>query len=90
MIGAPGRSSGSVAATGLPCLVLPHESGDGPANMALDEALLDAALEAPGLAYFRTYEWREPTLSLGYFQAIGYHTAAGPIIGPGVRPVWHS
>src|SRR4051794_10380958 len=53
----------------LSCRILPHETADGPANMALDEALLDAAVETPGLAYFRTYEWSEPTLSLGYFQA---------------------
>ncbi|WP_406700026.1 lipoate--protein ligase [Singulisphaera sp. Ch08] len=38
--------------------------------MALDEALLNAAAESPGLAFFRTYEWTEPTLSLGYFQSI--------------------
>lgn len=54
----------------LICRVLPHEKADGPANMALDEALLDAAAESPGLAFFRTYEWTEPTLSLGYFQSI--------------------
>ena len=36
-------------------------------NMAVDEALLDAAVE--GEATLRVYEWAEPTLSLGYFQA---------------------
>jgi lipoate-protein ligase A len=51
-----------------PCLILPHAEADGPANMALDEALLDAAAEAPGRAFFRTYGWTEATLSLGYFQ----------------------
>ncbi|AGA29468.1 lipoate-protein ligase A [Singulisphaera acidiphila DSM 18658] len=54
----------------LVCKILPHERADGPENMALDEALLDAAAESPGLAFFRTYEWTEPTLSLGYFQSI--------------------
>lgn len=37
--------------------------------MALDEAMLDAAAATPGLAFFRTYEWTVPTLSLGYFQS---------------------
>ena len=35
--------------------------------MALDEALLESA-EADGMATVRFYQWREPTLSLGYFQ----------------------
>ncbi len=54
----------------LPCRVLPHESGDGPAHMALDEALLDSVAEDPTSAVLRTYEWSRPTLSLGYFQSI--------------------
>jgi lipoate-protein ligase A len=36
-------------------------------NMAVDEALLESA--AGGQATLRFYEWDEPTLSLGYFQA---------------------
>ncbi len=36
--------------------------------MALDEALLLAAEQA-GIATLRFYAWREPTLSLGYFQS---------------------
>ena len=36
--------------------------------MALDHALLDAIDDDPREAVFRTYEWAEPTLSLGYFQ----------------------
>ena len=51
------------------CLVLPHESADGAWNMAVDEAMLASVVEAPDQAYFRTYEWTEPTLSLGYFQS---------------------
>jgi lipoate-protein ligase A len=50
------------------CWVLPHESADGPANMALDEALLDTVAAEPSAAWLRTYGWTEPTLSLGYFQ----------------------
>jgi len=52
------------------CRVLPHETGDGAWNMALDEALLEAVAADPSAAALRTYEWSEPTLSLGYFQAI--------------------
>jgi lipoate-protein ligase A len=38
-------------------------------NMAADEALLDAA-DRSNVAAIRFYRWREPTLSLGYFQPI--------------------
>jgi lipoate-protein ligase A len=37
--------------------------------MAVDETLLETAAET-GLATLRFYQWSEPTLSLGYFQAI--------------------
>ncbi len=52
----------------FPCRLFPHDDGDGPANMARDEALLDLVAEEPGAAVFRTYGWTVPTLSLGYFQ----------------------
>lgn len=52
----------------MQCRVLPHETLSGPANMALDEALLDSVDADPTSAVLRTYEWDEPTLSLGYFQ----------------------
>ncbi len=52
------------------CRVLPHELGDGPSNMALDEALLDSVAEDPSAAVVRTYAWSIPTLSLGYFQTM--------------------
>jgi lipoate-protein ligase A len=52
------------------CRLLPYRVADGPANMALDEALLRAEGESPECAVFRTYGWSEPTLSLGYFQAV--------------------
>lgn len=35
-------------------------------NMAVDEVLLQSAIE--GIATLRWYTWREPTVSLGYFQ----------------------
>jgi lipoate-protein ligase A len=54
----------------LECRVLPFRTADGPANMALDEALLDAVALRADAAAFRTYGWSEPTLSLGYFQRI--------------------
>jgi lipoyl(octanoyl) transferase len=52
------------------CRILPHQAADGPANMALDEALLDAVAEHRDAAYLRTYGWTIPTLSLGYFQRL--------------------
>ena len=39
----------------------------GPWNMAVDEALLQAAVDE-NTATLRLYQWSEPTLSLGYFQ----------------------
>ncbi|MBI2827373.1 MAG: lipoate--protein ligase [Planctomycetia bacterium] len=39
-------------------------------NMAVDAALLERAA-ATGQVSLRFYAWEEPTLSLGYFQAIG-------------------
>lgn len=46
--------------------VYPLEVRPGPANMAADDVLLERA--AQGLPAVRLYAWREPTLSLGYFQ----------------------
>jgi lipoate-protein ligase A len=50
------------------CRILHHETADGPTNMAVDLALLDAVDADPWAAVLRTYGWTEPTLSLGYFQ----------------------
>ena len=52
----------------IQCDVFPHETAAGPANMALDEALLERVAAGVGTAYLRTYGWTTPTLSLGYFQ----------------------
>jgi lipoate-protein ligase A len=52
----------------LVCHVLPRTRADGPANMALDHALLDHVASEQQHAFFRVYEWLRPTLSLGYFQ----------------------
>jgi len=52
----------------LLCRLLIDPPADGAWNMALDEALLQAA-ESDGVAWLRFYRWSEPTLSLGYFQS---------------------
>jgi lipoate-protein ligase A len=51
------------------CRLLPFEVADGPANMAADEVLLEAA--ETGTASLRFYGWSRPTLSLGYFAEAG-------------------
>jgi len=51
-----------------PCRVIVDPPLDGAWNMAVDEALLDDAVMS-GSASLRFYQWREPTLSLGYFQS---------------------
>jgi len=50
------------------CRLLPYQIADGPTNMAIDEALLEAVAQDSSVAYLRTYGWSAPTLSLGYFQ----------------------
>ena len=49
-------------------LLLLDPPASGAWNMAVDEALLEAAA-ADGQCTLRFYRWAEPTLSLGYFQA---------------------
>lgn len=52
----------------LPCQVIIEPAAEeGAWNMALDEALLRDSL-AHHSCWLRWYRWREPTLSLGYFQ----------------------
>jgi lipoyl(octanoyl) transferase len=48
-------------------VVIESEPQDGVRNMAVDEALLEAALER-GQCAVRWYRWSGPTVSLGYFQ----------------------
>jgi lipoate-protein ligase A len=50
------------------CRLLIDLPASGAWNMAVDEVLLDAAAER-GECSLRFYRWKEPTLSLGYFQA---------------------
>ena len=80
----------------IACRVLPHQISDGPANMALDEALLDAVASDPTASVVRTYEWSVPTLSLGYFQKISEAEADPRWLGKAIvrRPtgggaLWH-
>jgi lipoate-protein ligase A len=49
------------------CRLYVDPPADGAWNMAVDEALLEQAADE-GVASLRFYQWREPTLSLGYFQ----------------------
>ncbi|MDA7527426.1 lipoate--protein ligase family protein [bacterium] len=49
------------------CRVLDHESLPGAQNMAVDAEMLERAVN--GGATVRTYQWSEPTVSLGHFQA---------------------
>src|SRR3954466_13766550 len=44
----------------------PIKTVSGPEQMALDDVMLEHAVE--GVASLRFYLWSEPTLSLGYFQ----------------------
>jgi lipoate-protein ligase A len=55
--------------TPLGCRLLIEGPGLGARQMAVDETLLETAAQTH-LATLRFYQWSEPTLSLGYFQAI--------------------
>ncbi|MCX7426996.1 MAG: lipoate--protein ligase [Planctomycetia bacterium] len=52
-----------------PCRLLIDSPASGAWNMAVDEVLLESAAESGG-CWWRFYRWREPTLSLGYFQLL--------------------
>ena len=51
------------------CLILDAQPNSGAWNMAVDESLLMSAVD-DGCCTVRIYRWSEPTVSLGYFQAI--------------------
>ena len=46
--------------------LLDDSAASGKWNMAVDEVLLQSAID--GIATLRWYTWREPTISMGYFQ----------------------
>jgi lipoate-protein ligase A len=52
----------------IACRLFIDPPREGAWNMAIDEALLNDAADQ-GEASLRFYQWHEPTLSLGYFQA---------------------
>lgn len=60
-----------------PCRLYIDPPANGAWNMAVDEALLQQAA-AKGEASLRFYQWIEPTLSLGYFQAYAERQAHAP------------
>ncbi len=56
-------------------LLIEPKPHSGSWNMAVDEVLLEGAIER-GQCSVRVYQWSEPTLSLGYFQESDVQTAA--------------
>jgi lipoate-protein ligase A len=48
-------------------VIIDPDPRPGPMNMAIDEVLLESALDR-GIHTLRFYQWSQPTLSLGYFQ----------------------
>lgn len=50
----------------ITCRILDHGPLSGEENMAIDAEMLDRAVA--GEASLRTYQWSEPTISLGHFQ----------------------
>lgn len=70
-----------------PLLLLIDLPASGAWNMAVDEALLEAAATG-GQSTLRFYQWRQPTLSLGYFQSFTERDAHPPSLGcPVVRRI---
>ena len=63
------RQPASSTHPAIACRLLIDPPAEGAWNMAVDEALLEAA-ESRGQWSLRFYRWSEPTLSLGYFQSI--------------------
>jgi len=51
----------------FPCRLIIDPPAEGAWNMAIDEAMLEAAAESD-VPTLRFYQWLHPTLSLGYFQ----------------------
>lgn len=56
------------------CRLFSHRPGAGAWNMAVDDYLLQWTSET-GRCCWRFYQWKEPTLSLGYFQQYGEREA---------------
>ncbi len=80
----------------IQCYQLPYTIAGGPANMALDEALLEWIADRPDAGCLRTYGWAEPTLTLGYFQSLSQALAEPrwrgvPVVrrATGGGAIWH-
>ncbi len=61
--------------------ILSDEPEAGPVNMGRDEALLFGVGEGSSPPTLRLYQWREPTISLGYFQHFADYEALPPPAG---------
>lgn len=59
-----------------PGRLIPLHSCEGAVNMATDQALSESVASS-GLPALRFYQWRQPTLSLGYFQPVSLRTDHG-------------
>lgn len=80
----PSRETAAVGSERL-CRVLIDPAAPGTWNMAVDEALLQAALSRQECSV-RWYQWSAATVSLGYFQDAGFPAAHPPLRGlPFVR-----
>ncbi len=67
------------------CRLLIDPPAPGPWNMAVDQVLLESAIEH-GVCWWRFYRWSQPTLSLGYFQPYADRLQHPPSQGcPAVR-----
>lgn len=60
-------------------LIVDPEPQSGSVNMAIDGALLRAAVANPAAPVVRVYQWSEPTVSLGYFQKNDPSPASGSL-----------
>ena len=87
--GTPTRASGSSRhrrPTAMICRVLPFEVADGPANMALDEALLDAVAADPTPAVLPDLRLVGPDAEPGLFPEGGRRRGRPPLAGGPDRP----
>lgn len=69
----------------MDCRLIVDEPASGAWNMAVDEALMESVASG-GPATLRLYQWKDPTLSLGYFQPHEERGSHEPSVGlPCVR-----
>lgn len=82
MAGERSPARGTINPIVMPALrvILDETPSRGTWNMAVDEALLEGAATSNQMT-LRWYAWRQPTISLGYFQALPEFTADDPLHG---------